>query len=227
MESTGIFPTENDITSINKKAQQLRDYDEVIVRNLQFFLPLQMDILVELRNKRRATVDFASVNVRSSPFRCEKLMLTFHDTTLGGEDADRKSAGAPEVCNEYQVFNVSRRTYLSQSFGSRSHELILWESPSQFVTLLMQGPHDNDGTEYDVITRHVMNKISRIECSNAVEVKPVSRSRGPYPEPAPCFVVSIFELLLFDPKNFASFILQEATALSTGNTFISHSLSDW
>jgi hypothetical protein len=65
MESTGIFPVENDITTINKKAQQLRDYDEVIVRNLQFFLPLHMDILVELRNRRRATVDSTSLNVRS------------------------------------------------------------------------------------------------------------------------------------------------------------------
>ncbi|KAG8823281.1 hypothetical protein FRC19_004266 [Serendipita sp. 401] len=57
METTGIFPTENDNSLINKKAQQLRDYDEVIVRNLQIFLPLQMDILVELRNRRRASMD--------------------------------------------------------------------------------------------------------------------------------------------------------------------------
>lgn len=62
MESTGIFPTENDIASINKKAQQLRDYHEVIIRNLQFFLPLQMDILIELRNRRRASMDFSSQN---------------------------------------------------------------------------------------------------------------------------------------------------------------------
>ncbi|KAG8834375.1 hypothetical protein FRC17_009050 [Serendipita sp. 399] len=57
MESTGIFPAENDNSLINKKAQQLRDYDEVIIRNLQIFLPLQMDILVELRNRRRAIMD--------------------------------------------------------------------------------------------------------------------------------------------------------------------------
>jgi hypothetical protein len=64
MESTGIFPTENDIASINKKAQQLRDYHEVIIRNLQFFLPLQMDILIELRNRRRSSMDFSAQNVR-------------------------------------------------------------------------------------------------------------------------------------------------------------------
>ncbi|KIM32731.1 hypothetical protein M408DRAFT_326475 [Serendipita vermifera MAFF 305830] len=62
MESTGIFPTENDVTIINKKAQQLRDYDEVIVRNMQVFLPLQMDILVELRNRRRTAMDASAQN---------------------------------------------------------------------------------------------------------------------------------------------------------------------
>lgn len=66
MESTGIFPTENEVTIINKKAQQLRDYDEVIVRNLQFFLPLQMDILVELRNRRRAVMDASAQNVSNA-----------------------------------------------------------------------------------------------------------------------------------------------------------------
>lgn len=71
MESTGIFPTENEVTMINKKAQQLRDYDEVIVRNMQVFLPLQMDILVELRNRRRATMDASAQNVS------HKLLLMF------------------------------------------------------------------------------------------------------------------------------------------------------
>ena len=69
MESTGIFPTENEVTIINKKAQQLRDYDEVVVRNLQFFLPLQMDILVELRNRRRAVMDASAQNVSYAMLR--------------------------------------------------------------------------------------------------------------------------------------------------------------
>ena len=99
MESTGIFPVENDITTINKKAQQLRDYDEVIVRNLQFFLPLHMDILVELRNRRRATVDSTSLNVRPFRTRVGFEVLTFTHTVF--QVADGEGAGASKVCDEH------------------------------------------------------------------------------------------------------------------------------
>ena len=63
MESTGIFPTENDVTLINTKVQALRECDETITRNLQIFLPLQVDILVELRNRRRSMFDVANQSV--------------------------------------------------------------------------------------------------------------------------------------------------------------------
>ena len=63
MESTGIYPTENDVTLINKKVQALKDYDETIIRNLRIFLPLHMDILVELRNRRRSLFDVATQSV--------------------------------------------------------------------------------------------------------------------------------------------------------------------
>lgn len=63
MESTGIFPSENDIALINKKVQALREYDDVIIRNLQYFLPLQMDILMEIRNQRRMAMDLTGQGV--------------------------------------------------------------------------------------------------------------------------------------------------------------------
>lgn len=126
MDTTGIFPVENDITTINKKVQQLRQYDEVIVRNLQYLLPLQMDILVELRNRRRSSMDAAAQSVSSAcPFECNFLILS-----IGGQTIGRQSPCASKVCDQCQVFHVSRRAHIFEPIRGRSHELNSKRRPS-------------------------------------------------------------------------------------------------
>jgi hypothetical protein len=122
MDTTGIFPIENDISTINKKVQQLRQYDEVIVRNLQYLLPLQMDILVELRNRRRSSMDAVAQSV-SLIFHFPLVNVLNLDYHIGGQTAGRQGPRASKVCNQRQVLHVSRRTHIPESIGGRSHEL--------------------------------------------------------------------------------------------------------
>ncbi|KAF8525242.1 nucleoporin-interacting protein NIC96 [Hysterangium stoloniferum] len=45
IESSGLVPLDGDITTITKRAEEFKDHDDAITRNLHVFLPLTMDIL--------------------------------------------------------------------------------------------------------------------------------------------------------------------------------------
>src|SRR5258708_36429414 len=103
MESTGIFPTENDVTLINRRVQALKEYDETIVRNLQIFLPLQMDTLVELRNRRRSMFDVANQSV-CTLLSCEVFA---HPVFAERQASHRQGTRVAKVCNKHQVLDVA------------------------------------------------------------------------------------------------------------------------
>ena len=119
MESTGIFPTENDVTLINRKVQALKEYDETIVRNLQIFLPLQMDTLVELRNRRRSMFDAANQSVCILP----SLKIFAHPVFAERQAPRRQGTGLAKVCHKRQVLDVARHSYVPQSIDRKYEEL--------------------------------------------------------------------------------------------------------
>lgn len=119
MESTGIFPTENDVTLINRKVQALKEYDETIVRNLQIFLPLQMDTLVELRNRRRSMFDVANQSVCILP----SLKVFAHPAFAERQASRRQGTGLAKVCHKRQILDVAGHSYVPQSIDRKHEEL--------------------------------------------------------------------------------------------------------
>ena len=118
MESTQLIPLEGDIPTITRRADEFKEHDDAIARNLQIFLPLTMEILRGLHEQAKTSPSFGDAGrlAVSVPTLLTEFIIKFSPKATGGYT--QKGTSADGLCRYAQISHVTGCLFVSSEVGS-------------------------------------------------------------------------------------------------------------